>query len=96
MHWFGAWGRGEVSLVVGRCCGMVTGSFAALRMTEIGCWGGRWGRDWDGHSPSRLPSFLRASRVNVPCPYDFLVGVLGFGLMGRGGLGRLGVGVVGV
>jgi hypothetical protein len=22
-----------------------------------------------GHGPSRLPSFLRASRVNVPCPY---------------------------
>jgi|SRR5580658_8541810 hypothetical protein len=24
----------------------------------------------DGHGPSKLPSFLRASRVNVPCRYD--------------------------
>ncbi len=23
-----------------------------------------------GYGPSKLPSFLRASRVNVPCPYD--------------------------
>src|SRR5580698_5822293 len=48
--------------------------------------GRRWVRleDGTGTGPSELPSFLGASRVNVPCPYERLgVGSAGSGVEAR-------------